>query len=363
MARVREAQADFESARALAEALGDARLRAETLLEEATALDWHRDYEASARSVSAARPLIEALAERDLDARLLAAEGRAENRRGKVALSISLLEQAASMAGSQGDDEARVVSLLLLAFGLAAEGRLDASEARFHEVISLALSKDDRPHLCAAYCNRMILWFNRREPLRAVEDLRRAIALARELGNPGLERAATYNVAVLLHWSAEWGEARALLDRVRLLEERFSERPSAGAALLSARVLMSLGELDEAAATLGWVRATCPPGGASLTGGLWSYGMVQLSLIALGGIHADPRESLPSWDEVLRGAAEDGLSESIVEALYWRARSAILEGRVDEARRTLDEARERRACCPIWTAQFEDLSRGLARAA
>lgn len=369
IARVREALDDLKGARELAETLSDPRLYAEALLAEATALDWIQDYGASSERVATARRLFDEMGSSPLQALrapLLAAEARSAHRRGDAEAAIARLSEAARVASEARDHEPRMIALLLLSFRLASMGRLDESEVTFQEVISTAIEADDRPHLCAAYGNRIVLWYFRKQPERAVEDLRRAIALAREVGNPWLERFATFNVAILLHWSGAWAEARARVDRVRFLEERFFDRPSPATSLLLVRILLSLGELREAAELLEGLRAANPSGAGSPLEGLWSYRMARL---VLGGGEEEqaPSEALTdsaaAWKAVIAGATSDGFAEAVLEALYWQARAALDNGRADEAAQALAEARARRASCPLWPTYFEALERRLLVAA
>jgi tetratricopeptide (TPR) repeat protein len=136
--------------------------------------------------------------------------------------------------------------------------RSKEAERRFDEVVALCTKAEDWLHLGAAFANRSLL--KAREALdRPMADLRRAIQLAREVGNPWSERIATYNVAELLHWRGEADEALVLARRARMLEERFIERPIPDSALLIGRIQVARGDYDEARRLADWIAQTCPP--------------------------------------------------------------------------------------------------------
>jgi tetratricopeptide (TPR) repeat protein len=358
VARVKEALEDFQAARTLAEALADPQIRAEILLEEATALDWNREFEASARRVDEAKPIVQSLGADSLASRLAVAEGRTLFRQGRSPESIALLEKAVTQATALNDYEARVIGLLLLSSQFAIVGRLEEAEPRFQEVITIAAEANDGLHLCSAYSNRVILWMGRREPDQATDDLHRAIKLARETGNPWLERMASYNVANLLHWNDQRTDALALARRARLLEQRFVDRPVAFCSLLLACILIGLEQFNEAAQIFTWIALSCPPDGSAPDEPLYVYQMIQLVLLELapGSVAPDHRGS---WDEVLATARLDPQTEVFVEVLYWRARCALQTGDAGAAGKALAEARTRRSDCPIWPASFECLERQL----
>ncbi|HLU65763.1 MAG TPA: protein kinase, partial [Kofleriaceae bacterium] len=185
--RFQEALEDLEAARALAEARSDDAAVADLLLEEATVLDWLYQWPASAERVSRALPLVAELGDARLETRGLLARGRAMFRQERPEHALPMLADAADRAGALGDHETLTIALLLLGPALAAEGALDECERRFEQVIAACQERGDGLHLCAAYTNRLWLWIKRQLVERALEDQRKAIALARELGFTTLE--------------------------------------------------------------------------------------------------------------------------------------------------------------------------------
>ncbi|XXY51106.1 protein kinase [Sorangium sp. So ce269] len=328
ISRTREALEDLAAAAAGARASGADALLCEALLEEAAALDWDNDFAGSAARVEEAGPIVARLRDRRLSRRFVVAEGRCAWRHARVAEAVEKLGRGAALAEADGDYEARVVALLLLACALVVAGRLEEAESRFDEVIALAAGAKDGVHLCAAYGNRLFLWTVRKSPERAIDDLRRAVDLAREVGNPWPERAATGNLAELLFWNGSDDEALGLARRGRALEERFMERPVHELSLVLARLHAARGEDAEAAARVAWIRASCPPG-PSAPSAQALLDAVGLAIDAAGGA---------SWEETL-ARSRDLLPIERLEALYFLARAARRAGREAEARAAFAEAR------------------------
>ncbi|WP_235880006.1 serine/threonine-protein kinase [Polyangium aurulentum] len=356
VARVGEALADFAEARRIAEGLGDRAMVAEVLLEEATALDWSRQISASIEKVEEARPLVREIGSGALQLRLAVADGRSAWRKGQMAESIELLERAVAEAAEAHDHEPHVIGLLILSFQLASAGRLAEAAARFDEVIALSNAEDDLPHLGAAYGNRVALWMAKNEPAGAVDDLQRAIEIARQVGNPTLERVAAYNVAMLLLWADRPAEALPIARRARLLEERFGDRPVPSCSLLLARILLFTDEVEEARTLVAWVDERCPPSPTDpdVKPYIVAYHRM-LKLVLDGAAGADGA----GWDEAL--AFSDNLTvEEVLEISYWRTRGALAAGRRREAEEALALAAERRGNCPMWRDRFTELESGLS---
>lgn len=341
--RTVDSLADFAAARALAEAAGDGALVADALLEEATALDWESDFAASTARVEAARPLVERLGDAALALRLRVAEGRSAWRHGRVDEAVELLGRGASEAEAAGDYEARVVALSLLSCALVVAGRLDEAEARCDEVIALAGEARDGVHLSVAYTNRFFLWSQRKDLVRAAADMRRAMELAREAGNPWPERAATINLAELLFWCGRDDESLALAERGRALEERFSSRPVHEGTLVLARVRAARGDRAEAAALAAWVEESCPPDASASAHSL----LTGVRLLVTGA----PPEA---WDALM---AEAGALVPVerLELLYHRARAAAEAGRREELSRVRAEAESLFDESPDFRRRFAEL--------
>lgn len=356
MHRMHEALADLALACELGRTTGDDRLTAELLLEEATALDHATDFAASAQRAEEARPLALRLGDPRIESRSLMALGRSCWRQQRVAEALDLLGCAASGAAAGGDLETRVIALLLLSIALVVAGRLDEAEARFCEVIDLCGEMNDRLHLCSAFANRAYLWAAQSAPERGLEDLRRAVELAREIGNPEPEHVATHNLAELLHWCGREEEALALARRSRVLQERFAERAAPEDALLVARIQAARGDLQDAASLVGWIAERCPPDPSAPTVHAL-FRMLKL-VLAAGGIEAgDAVESVEDDWEALAAFAERSLPvEELLEVLYWCVRAHASADRLGEASIALERARPRLLECSLWRPRFDALA-------
>ena len=356
MQRSPEALADLGAAKDHARALGDTRLLAELILEEATALDWAEKFAASARQVEVARPLVEGAGDARLRARYWKARGRCAFRAEHMSEAVTLLGQAAALAAEQGDDETHIVALLLLAPALVCMSRLDEAEARFEEVIALCERTGDRLHLCAAYSNRGYLWSARKSLSGIAQDLRCAVKLAREIGQPMAERVATHNLAEFLHWSGKHREALSLARRACALQ-RFLPAPVAPDLLLLARIHAALGELDAARHMLAQVRALDDAASHVRSGGI-AMTMIELVVDAAQG-----RVDAAAWDRLLHEAEHHVPGEELLEVHYFRARAAASGGAWDEVARIACSVRALLDAHPVWQAAFDALARSVPRAA
>ncbi|WP_437687649.1 protein kinase domain-containing protein [Sorangium sp. So ce176] len=358
--RIPEALADLALARELARELGDGRLTAELLFEEATALDHATDYAASAARASEAQAIVERLGDRTLENRLRMALGRSCWRQQRVAEAIELLDRASTGAAAEGDQETRVIALLLLAMALVIAGRLGDAEARFCEVIALSKEMKDRLHLCSAYANRAYLWAALSAPERGLQDLSRAVELAREIGNPGPEHVATHNLAELLHWCGREDEALALARRSRVLDERFGERAAPDDALLIARIQAARGEVGEAARLVAWVADRCSPD-ASAPAPYALFRMLKLVLAAEGRPVPTEEDPEDGWDALTDFAERTLPVEELLEVLYFHARTAASAGRHQEASAALAKATPALVACRMWQPRFEAVAALLPR--
>jgi len=357
VSRVKEAIEDFRRANQVAEELGDRRMKAEVLLEQATAFDWSRQFSTSIEMVALAEPLIEELGEQDLRVRLWVAQGRAAFRAGKASESVELFNKARTAAKEAGDYDALVITLLLLASQLAVAGRLDEAEARFDECVSMVEAANDRPHLCSALGNRVALWHGRRALDKATVDLQRAIEIAREIGNPWLERLAAHNIATLLLWTGERIQAVEFGRRAQLLTERFFEPAFITSSLLYARILLATEAFEEAARLYAWINQNYNPDNAPSARARWNYPLIGLVLDVFAG---EGRErSIEAWDSVMNLAAGEGDPQVTLEILYWRIRTALRAEALDDAHQAMGLAKQKLADCSLWPNDFNVLEQTL----
>ena len=342
--RTSESLEDLALARALAEERGDQAALAETLLEEATALDWAGRYADSAQRTAAAAALIAADAPPALAGHLALAQGRAAAREARYNDSIPLLARAAEI----GAIDTRTVALVLLAPVLALTDRLDESEARFAEVIALTARTGDRVHLGAALDNRVFLWNKLDRHERATGDLREVIQLAREMGQPTLECRALHNLGDVLFIRGAEDEALELARRARRIEERQGGTPVSFVTLLTARILALRGERDRTRELVDWISAHC-----TLEGLAW-YEQEMLKLFLAYAPRAD-------WVDLIDRARRE-IQEDHLGLVYFWARTALAGGRTDEVREAIEAAAGPLRIFPSWRGRFEELAARIAAA-
>ncbi|MDB4973095.1 MAG: protein kinase [Myxococcaceae bacterium] len=207
LGRPEDALKDLRRARALARTPALARAvdgarpgmsarEAELMLDEATVLDWTRDFAPSALLV---REVAAGCAETTglLAARLAMSEARVEHRQGVAEACVRLGTEAATRAQRLGDEgyETRLIALMLVASDCAKLGRLDEAERYFEQTVQEAERHADLLHLGAATVNRALLWFARKDVTRLFADLRRAAQISREVGEPRMEYCTLVNMA------------------------------------------------------------------------------------------------------------------------------------------------------------------------
>jgi tetratricopeptide (TPR) repeat protein len=350
--RMQDAIDDVTIARAQAEAAGDALLLAHLLIDEATALDWAEQHEASAASVARAEPLVERLGDAMLAGRLLMARGRSEFRAGRVAEAIDLLARARQISTEHSDDETRIIALLLLGPLYALTERLADAARSFDEVIALCQHIGDDLHLCVAYNNRSYLWVARRSLQGIMADLGRSRQIARESGWPVLERGAAHNLAEFLHWSGAHQNALALAQRAYALR-RFLPAPVPADALLLARILVACDRPDEARPVVEEARNLLGPAGGS------ELERVVLRMLALCLTEPITEIRKDAWEDLVIDARSRLPDEEYLEVLYFRGRTAARARRHDELAGVLEAAQERLDQCAIWQGPFAALAAAL----
>lgn len=352
--RHQDALDDLSAARALAAARGDRAGEADLLLEEAAVLDWMLDLARSRERAEQARALAADLDAPALVPRLDLALGRARYRGERLDEAIALLGRAAAGAATTGDYETRVVALLLLAPSLLYANRLDEAERRYDDVVALCERAGDDLHLSAAMTNRQLLWMRKQRIDRATEDLRRAIDLARELGNFQVERVASHNLAEILYWCGRPGEALPLARRSRELQRRFAGDdgyPDDG--LLVARIQCGLGDRAGARQALDELARDYPPETLSPT----ARGLVDMVELVIGDAGED------DWQRAAAAAETCFPMEDLrIELCHAAAVCALAGGRGDDARAWLDQARQRAAHSRLWQPRLAALAQDIAAA-
>lgn len=329
----------LDRARQMARELGKTQEEVEILLDEATALDWTKDFVRSGERVREAMELATAASPYSpaLQARLLLGMGRTELRVGRWEQARVLLTSAAELARSQGDSgyESLVVSLLLLGFILPHLGRIDEAQHVLEDCIAACTERGDKLHLGSAINNRRNLWVARNELARALEDQEYCKRLARELGMTVWEYTAEVNLGELYFQA---GDIRAAAPHIARAVELERDHPEVASRpwgmLLYARVLAYEGKealTRQALKTIRQVLEERP--GTEFT----APESVLFSLVELTTRPARDEE----WRELQARSDEFSIEQEPLEVLEVQALTRLRRGERQEAIGLLEEALRR----------------------
>lgn len=344
MGRHQDALRDLDVACQWAQKLGRRDLEVEILLDTATVLDWAEDYPTSRELVERAHVVAGDSPSLLVQARLLLGRGRSMFRLGDGESSTVLLQQAARVAETVGEEayESRVIALVLAAPLAALGGDETAGRKMFEQLVELCNSHGDQLHLATTYLNRCVVWFTSGhiEPLQA--DLRQAIDIARAAGFPLVEMRALFNLGEIAYMLGDYEAAlrytRESIDLV-LQISGYSQRIVVSRLLL-ARCHLVVAAFDEAREELERIRTMQAerrnegaldlefmPSDRAL------FRMVELCL---------EHSTDAQWDELIKEAATASMQQELVEVLELGGWSAERAGRLDRAaslyRRAAEEA-------------------------
>jgi eukaryotic-like serine/threonine-protein kinase len=231
--RMADAIADAGHAAQIARRIGDAELLVDALLEESTALDWAEDFSTSAMRAKEAR---ECGSEDPIrQVRIALAEARAVFR-SQPAGAASHLKAVVNRASELGDHETTVIAAMLAGHAFLRQSQVDRAAEMFVEGEKTCERSGDEFHFAALLVNRISLWSARGDIDRSIEDLGRAIQLAREHGQAILERAASYNLAEELLWRNQLERSFDLAQQSFSLQERYGLRTAIPDLLLCLRI-------------------------------------------------------------------------------------------------------------------------------
>jgi len=338
LGRYDDAINDFAAARELAHDTGEALAEVEILLDESTALDWVSDYARSEACAIAAEALALArgLDSPKVEASLLLARGRSRHRYSREDEAAPLIALAADLALHLGDEgyETRVIALLMLGFINQGTGQLDEAARVLDEAVALSEAHEDRFHLFSAVNNRSLLRACLGDKAGMVAGFTRALALARELGQPLLEIVGHYNLGEVLFLMDDLDAAEPHVARaVQLEQKRVGEGARAVVTLLDARLRLYRGEAAEARAVAVELRLKSEAARAAGRPDplLVPSEEVLCSMIDLATRHADDAE----WGALEERSSLFSVGQEHLEVLEARALAALRRGDVAAARAQL----------------------------
>jgi eukaryotic-like serine/threonine-protein kinase len=256
LGRHEDALRDLRRARACALVLDDHERALDLLLDEATVLDWLRDFSQSAALVRLAverEPLPDGATL--TGTKLAIARARIHHRLAEAEACITLGAEAVARAEQLGDAgyEARVMALLMIAPDCANLGRLDEAERYFDQAIAEATEHADLHHLGAAHTNRAMLGMARMDAAQVFDDLTRATQMSRETGEPLIEFCALINMAEVAYAMGELDRAGETAERAIALARQLwgeANRELGACELLLARVALLRGAFASARSLL-----------------------------------------------------------------------------------------------------------------
>lgn len=339
LGRHEDALIDLRAARARAH---EPEQTLQLLLDEATVLDWMRDFVTSAERTREAATLAEAAASELARARLTMSLARVHHRLGDADACVRLGSAAAQHAATLGDEgyETRIVSLLMVAPDCVNLGELAQAERHFATVIAETHARGDLHHLGAAHVNRALLWFARGETRLLFDDLARGAQIARELGAPLIEYPARINMAEVAYAIEELDQAREHTRRALALARSLwgeENRELGMCELLLARIALERGEHAEVRA---WIEGIERRIEQACARGLSECAFLppeQALLEQLRLSVSDAESAL--WDALEQRCPQLGMQpQEQVAILEARALAARRAGRHDESRAAFQRA-------------------------
>ncbi|MGE3545081.1 MAG: hypothetical protein AB7L28_14175, partial [Kofleriaceae bacterium] len=242
--RIRDALTDLDEVIAIASERKLAKLELEGVLERATALDWSDDWTGSAVAAVRAKELLATAPCPELEVEVRLAEARSLWRARSFDAAAPILHAVKIDARAGSKYETQIIAELMLATLYVDIGNFDDASREFDELIPICELRGDRLHLGVAYANRSWLWSASGEVDQCAADLRKAIQIAREIGQPVIERTATYNLAESMLWAGALDEALQLARRSVALQSAYGESVEQHDQLLVARVSAARGDRD-----------------------------------------------------------------------------------------------------------------------
>lgn len=341
--RHEDALKDLAAARTAARKAGAREREIEIVLDESLVLDWLGDWTRSAALVAEADQLAELGSTPLIDARLMYARGRTFHRTDNPAEASVRFEKSAGMAEALGADgyETQVLSLSLAGWSFALLRRFDEAENVFARLIATCEQRKDVLNMTVALNNRCLLSLLSKKSERLLQDYRRMIVIAREIGLPLLECSTQKDLGEVQYLLGEPGAEEQVRRSIEVSRNALGPRSrgTLTAELLLARVLAHRGDVEGAARVVAGIRRAQAEARA---GGQTDAEFVpgeELFVEAIGLVGAAPDEA--RWSDILGRAQRLTLQpQDLIEMMELEALSFGRAGQVEKGTAVLDATME-----------------------
>jgi class 3 adenylate cyclase/tetratricopeptide (TPR) repeat protein len=235
------------------------------------------------------------------------------------------LEACAAIAAETRQTAVRCDALVTLANIDQRQGRPGDARTRLDEALDLSRSVGSRFQIRAAFSAAALRADFEGDLDGAVDDLRRALALAEELDDPALATEGRLRIGYILFNAGDLGGSETELTRCyELAEDLGSRRDQARATLVLAAIKYYRGDLAEAERlglqTCEWLERTAEP-----------YFQIQnfraLGMYALA--RDDPLAAEQWFQQAIPIALEEG-GRYALEVYRWLTEAIVRQGRIDD---------------------------------
>ncbi|MDB4986122.1 MAG: hypothetical protein JWN04_1300 [Myxococcaceae bacterium] len=365
LGRHEDALRDLRRARELAKLLGQRERELDLMLDEATVLDWMRDFSRAEVLMREAAAIVEAETVSELvAAKFTTGISRIHHRSRDTEACIRVGADAVEKSNHLGDAgyEARVVALLVIAPDCVHLGRFDEAERYFEMAIREATAHADWLLVSGAHINRAVLGFARKDARQAIADLTRATQLSRETGEPMIEYCALLNIAEVGYAVGDLELATDQIERGYALARRLwgeANRELGNCELVMARIALQRESFAEARELLSRISQRSLQTDLAVASELALFPSEQAVFDMVDLCARDANEA--EWADFERrwGTTELQPMEEL-DILEGRALAALRAGRLPESRRLFELAMQVSAQKP--NLMSERVERAFARA-
>jgi tetratricopeptide (TPR) repeat protein len=330
-----ETEARLRESREIYRAHGHVRGEADTMTVYGNLYLARHDLQAAKEMFAEAVRLLDTIGARRLKARTLTNMGEALSINGDLVAAIRIFHQALELLEELGDRVARQVSLRQLAEALTELGRFDEAESAYAAAFEILESVPEPGNESATLSSHGWLLILRGDLGGASRSLEEALKIQTETGDELNRSWTVFRRARILHYQGSLGGAlRGYEEAMGVFRQDGGDTLVAMVQAAQGETLMSQGHLEAAGrsfrAALAIQDTLINPLPAAKT---------RLSMAALLHELGRPAEAEAAADHVLTDLAQTPVLE-VSRAHVLRARSLLLQGRLDAAQQAISQARQ-----------------------